>query len=75
MADNLTNINIDDKNKRARSAKYLGVIEDENLNWHDLISELNPTLIKQAYFKNENVHHHKTKLLDTVLVFTNINEK
>ena len=47
IPDYMTSIKVDDIIiKRVRSAKYLGVILDENLNWHDHISDICSALIK-----------------------------
>jgi exonuclease III len=47
IPDTLTNIKIKDIIiPRVKSAKYLGVTLDENLNWQDHISDLNTTLTK-----------------------------
>jgi hypothetical protein len=45
--DFLSNLKIDDITiNRVKSAKHLGVTLDENLNWHDHISEINSSLVK-----------------------------
>ncbi len=47
MPEYLNNIKVDTIIiKRVKSAKYLGVILDENLNWENHIGEMNKSIIK-----------------------------
>ncbi len=49
IPDNLNNIKIENVLiKKVPSAKYLGIILDENLNWEEHIDNLNKTIIQMA---------------------------
>ena len=74
--DYLTNIKIGEIIiKRVKSAKYLGVILDENLDWKDHISEMNTSLIKIGNsFKiiRHQIPEHSKTLLYNAYIYSKI---